>query len=217
MKITEKKLRSIIRKSLLKEEMLKIISNPHTPETELFNRIANYALDDDIQGALADPEVNTKDLYWMIDEMRPWVNRVGDADWMGDDVVVPDNWNAEDVYDFMQDLENAWHDDQYQKDTAAVAADPDKDWLEFIAGPFTSIITPDDLETLGWKEYKRYIRLSPPASISHGVGEVHIANEELQGRNSPGTREEFVEFLTNRAGAQLKKRKIYRSPPPLYD
>ena len=217
MKITKRQLKKIIRESLLKEEMLTIISNQYE-DVDVFNRIANYALTDDIAGAMADPEVNTDELYWEIDEMRPWVSRVGSKEeWMSDDAVVPDGWDADAVYEFMGDLENAWHQDQAKKDHAAVAADPDKDWLKFMANEFTSVIVPNDLESLGWKEYKRYIRLSPPSSISHAVGEVHITNDDLSAGHSPGTREEFIEFLTNRAGKTLKKRKIYRSPPPLYD
>lgn len=217
MKTTKRRLRRVIRETLLKEEMLKIIANPHSPETETFNRIANYALTNDIQGAMADPEVNTDELYWELDEMRPWVDRVGGKEqWCDDDCVVPDNWDADAVYDFMQDLENAWHDDQAKKDHAAVAADPDKGWLKFMANEFSSVVTPNDLETLGWKEYKRYIRLSPPASMSHAIGEIHIANDDIE-NHSPGTRQDFVDFLKKRAGKTLKKRKIYRSPPPLYD
>ncbi len=218
MKILKRQLRRIIRESLLVEtEMLKIISNPYSPETETFNRIANYALNNDIAGAMADPEVNTDELYWELDEMRPWVNRVGSSEeWCDDDCVVPDRWDAGAVYDFMEDLERAWHDDQAQKDATAVAADPDKDWLEFLEDEWTSTVTPKDLETLGWKEYKRYIRLSPPESISHAMGEIHVTNDAFL-EDAPGTREEFVEFLTRRAGKTLKKRKIHRSPPPLYD
>ena len=218
MKITKKQLGKIIRESLLIEaDMLKIISNPSSPETEVFNRIANYALTNDIAGAMADEEVNTDELYWELDEMRPWVSYVGgDEQWMTDDAVVPDNWDADAVYDFMGDLESAWHNDQAKKDHAAVAADPDKDWLKFMANEFTSVVTPSDLETLGWKEYKRYIRLSPPASMSHAMGEIHIANQDIE-QHGPGTRQDFVDFLTKRAGKTLKKRKIYRSPPPLYD
>ena len=218
MKITKRQLKRIIRESLLIEtEMLKIMDNPYE-DLSVFNRIANYALTDDIAGAMADPEVNTSELYWEIDEMRPWVNRVGDNsdDWFADDTVVPEGWDAGAVYNFMGDLENAWHKDQEQKDAAAIAADPDKDWLKFMGNEWTSTVTPDDLETLGWKEYKKYIRLSPPTSMSHAVGEIHIANQEIEDY-APGTREEFVEFLTKRAGKTLKKRKIYRSPPPLYD
>ena len=218
MKITKRYLRKLIRESLLQEEMIKIISNPHSPETEVFNRIANYALSNDIQGAMADEKVNTDELYYDLDDMRPWVGRVGgkDSNWMDDDAVVPDDWDADAVYGFMQDLENAWHDDQAKKDHAAVAADPDKDWLKFMANEFSSVVTPNDLETLGWKEYKRYIRLSPPASMSHAIGEIHIANDDIE-NHSPGTRQDFVDFLKNRAGKTLKKRKIYRSPPPYYD
>ena len=219
MKVTNRHLRKIIRESLLVEtEMLKIMDNAYE-DLSVFNRIANYALTDDIAGAMADPEVNTDELYWEIDEMRPWVNRVGDDsdNWFADDAVVPDGWDADAVYEFMGDLENAWHDDQAKKDHAAVAADPDKDWLKFMANEFTSTIVPNDLESLGWKEYKRYIRLSPPSSISHAVGEIHITNDDFSSGHSPGTREEFVDFLTKRGGKTLKKRKIYRSPPPLYD
>ena len=206
-----------VHEGILKEEMLKIIANTHSPETEIFNRIANYALTNDIAGAMADKEVNTDELYWELDEMRPWVNRVGGKEqWCDDDCVVPDNWDAEAVYDFMEDLERAWHDDQAKKDHAAIAADPDKGWLEFMGDEWSSTITPNDLETLGWKEYKKYIRLSPPASISHGMGEIHITNDDIES-HSPGTRQDFVDFLTKRAGKTLKKRKIYKSPPPLYD
>jgi hypothetical protein len=150
--------------------------------------------------------------------MRGWIDKVGsDERAFTDDAVVPEGWDADEVEGFMEDLEAAWHKDQAKKDHAAVAADPDKDWLKFMANEFTSTIVPNDLESLGWKEYKRYIRLSPPSSISHAVGEIHITDDDFSGGHSPGTREEFIEFLTNRAGKTLKKRKIYRSPPPLYD
>ena len=219
MKITRHQLRRIIRESLLVEtEMLKIMDNQYE-DLSTYNRIANYALTNDIAGAMADPEVNTDELYWELDEMQGWVDHVGDEDghWFAEDAVVPDNWDADAVYAFMKDLEAAWHKDQATKDHAAVAADPDKDWLKFMANEFQSVIVPNDLESLGWKEYKKYIRLSPPESISHAMDEIHITNDDLSGGHSPGTREEFVEFLTNRAGKTLKKRKIYRSPPPLYD
>ncbi len=218
MKVTRHQLRQIIKESLLVEtEMLKIMDNPYE-DLSTYNRIANYALTNDIAGAMADPEVNTDELYWELDEMRGWIDKVGsDERAFTDDAVVPEGWDADEVEGFMEDLEAAWHKDQAKKDHAAVAADPDKDWLKFMANEFTSTIVPNDLESLGWKEYKRYIRLSPPSSISHAVGEIHITDDDFSGGHSPGTREEFIEFLTNRAGKTLKKRKIYRSPPPLYD
>ena len=100
---------------------------------------------------------------------------------------------------------------------AAIAADPDKAWLKFLGKEWTSQIEPDDMKDIKWKEYKRYIRLTPPSSISHGVGEIHITRDDI-GSSSPGTYEEFIEFLNRRAGGQLGRRKPYRkSPPPMYD
>ena len=218
MKITKTQLVRIIRESLLVEvEMLKIMDNPYE-DLSIYNRIVNYALTNDIKGALADPEVNTENLYSDLDAMRPHVNHVGDTSeqWFSEDAVVPDNWDGKAVFKFMEDLNVAWNKDQGKKDSTAIAADADKDWLEFLGDEWTSVITPDDLETMGWKEYKKYIRLSPPHSISHGMSEIHITNDDIASY-APGTKEEFVTFLTKRAGKNLKKRKIYRSPPPLYD
>ena len=218
MKISKRQLRQIIHESLLLEvEMLKIMDNPYE-DLSTYNRIANYALTNDIAGAIADPEVNTDELYWELDEMLGWVQYVGEDDGhFSEDVVTPPNWDLDKVYEFMEDLETAWHKDQSKKDKAAIAADADKGWLEFMSNEFQAMIVPNDLESLGWKEYKRYIRLSAPESISHVIDEIHITNDDFSHSSSPGTREEFVEFLTNRAGKTLKKRKIHRSPPPLYD
>ena len=56
MKITKRQLRQIIRESLLVEvEMQDIIVNSYE-DVEDYNILANYALANDIQGALADPQ-----------------------------------------------------------------------------------------------------------------------------------------------------------------
>ena len=123
-------------------------------------------------------------------------------------------------YDDMRKIEDAAWPIEDKRMEAAIAGDPDVTWLNFLGNHWTSRIEPDDMKDIKWKEYKKYIRLSPPYSISHAVGEIHITNDDLApspGGHSPGTREEFVEFLTNRAGKNLKKRKIYRSPAPYYD
>ena len=128
MKLTKRHLRKLIKEELLREqgEMLKIIANPTSPETEVFNKIANYALNDDIHGALADSDVNTEYLDLDIDSMRPWVKRVGgEGQWMDEDAVVPDNWDAEAVYDFMEDLESAWYDQRGKEGTQAHLSSPD--------------------------------------------------------------------------------------------
>lgn len=212
MKITKRQLRRIIRESLLVEAEMQDLIVSDYEDVDVFNRIANYALTNDIAGALADPKVNTSELYYDLDAIRPWIKRVGDVEWMGPDAVTPEGWNRNAVFKFMRDLNDAWRDESSKKDAAAIAADPDKAWLEIMGKAWGESITPDDLKTLGWKLYKNYIRLSPPQSISHGVDEVHITNDTLA-----GNRKGFEEFLTRRAGKTLKNRKRRRSTPSMYD
>ena len=109
MKITRRQLKKIIRESLLTEaEMLKIMHNPYE-DLDTMNAIANYALTNDIQGALADPLIDIDNVYYDIDEMKGWVHKVGkdDEGYFSEDVVVPENWDLEAVYQFMDDLEDA--------------------------------------------------------------------------------------------------------------
>ena len=62
--LTDKQLRKIIREalSLSESKMLPIIVNPYE-DLETMNRVANYALTNDIQGALADEMVNYENLH----------------------------------------------------------------------------------------------------------------------------------------------------------
>jgi hypothetical protein len=112
-------------------------------------------------------------------------------------------------------VENAAWKIESARQNELIANDPDKSWFELMGNQWSSLITPEDMETIGWKEYKRYIRLKPPRSISHGVGETNISWEDIE---RVGPREEFIEFLITRAGVELKKRPAYSKPTPsLYD
>ena len=82
---------------------------------------------------------------------------------------------------------------------------------------WSSMIEPNDMEGIKWKEYKKYIRLKPPPSISHGAGEINIQKDEIK-RLYSGALEDFMDFLTTRAGGDAGKRKPYKkSPAPYYD
>ena len=217
MKITKTQLRNIIKESLLGEgAMQDIIVNPYE-DTEDYNIIANYALANDIPGALADPAikhyVDKNEMGWIADEAITWFEMVGEDESMP----APEGWDSDAAFQFLKDLESAaWKVYQKQED-AAIAADPDKEFLEFLGNQWTSTISPNDMEGIKWKEYKKYIRLKPPPSISHGVGEIHITREDTENLY-PGAWEDFKDFLTTRAGGDAGKRKPYRkSPPPLYD
>ena len=219
MKITEDRLRSIIRESLLREqqEMQDIIVNEYE-DVEDYNRLANYALNNDIKGALADPElkyyIDKNEMGWVADEATGWFKHVGEEEY---GMPAPEGWDLKKAHKFLRDIEDeAWKVYQKQED-AAIASDPDKEFLEFLGNEWTSTISPDDLEGIKWKEYKKYVRLTPPPSISHGVGEINISKENINDLYS-GAYPDFIDFLTTRTGGDAGRRAPYKkSPPPIYD
>jgi hypothetical protein len=219
-RITRRQIREILKESLLVEtDMQDIIVNSYE-DVEIYNILANYALNNDIQGALADPEikpyVEKNEVQWISDEAGGWFENVGKPGYE-DEMPAPEGWDRDAAYKFLTDLENAaWkvYDKQAQ---AAIAGDPDKEFLEFLGNQWSSMIEPNDMEGIKWKEYKKYIRLKPPPSISHGAGEINIQKDEIK-RLYSGALEDFMDFLTTRAGGDAGKRKPYRkSPPPMYD
>ena len=218
MKLTKRNLRKIIKESLLNETKMQDIIVNEYEDVDDYNILANFALKGDIAGALAHPDikhyVDKNEMGWFADDAITWFEQVGSDEGY---LPAPEGWDSDKAHKFLKDIENAaWKVYQKQED-AAIAADPDKEFLEFLGNEWTSSISPDDMKGIKWKEYKRYIRLKPPPSISHGVGEIHITKEDTDNLY-PGAWEDFKDFLTTRAGGQLGKRKPYRrSPPPIYD
>ena len=217
MKITKRQLRKIIKESLLLEaEMLPIIVNEYE-DVEDYNILANYAHRNDMQGALQDPTlqhyIKNNEVAWLVDDSYGWLKHVGKEN----EQPAPEGWDLDKIYDFVKRFQDtAWK--EYQKlEDAAIAADPDREFLEFLGNQWTSTISPDDMPDIKWKEYKKYIRLKPPRSISHGVGEINVSKENIKALYS-GAYEDFMDFLTTRAGGQLGRRAPYKkSPPPIYD
>ena len=218
MKIKQSKLKRIIRKSLLSESAMQDIIVNEYEDVDDYNILANFALTGDIAGALAHPDikhyVDKNEMSWLADDAITWFEQVGGAEGY---LPAPKGWDSDKAFDFLKDLESAaWKVYQKQED-AAIAADPDKEFLEFLGNEWTSTISPADMKGIKWKEYKKYIRFRPPPSISHGVGEINVSKENIKALY-PGAYEDFMDFLTTRAGGQLGRRAPYRrSPPPIYD
>ena len=122
------------------------------------------------------------------------------------------------TWDDFRKIESAAWPIEDSRIKAAIGNDPDKQWLEFLGRSWSSYIEPDDLKSIKWKEYKRYIRLSPPDSISHGEGEIHVTKRDVENSSSVGSWDDFKQFLSKRASGQLKRRPARRrSPGPIYD
>jgi hypothetical protein len=220
MKVTESHLRKIIRKSLLREqqEMLDIVVNEYE-DVEDINILANYALRNDMQGALKEPElqhyIEKNEAMYLTDEGMGWLKHVGEKEY---GMVAPEGWDLDKIVKFFKDFEDEAYKEYDKMAQKAINSDPDKEFLEFLGNQWSASIEPNDMEGIKWKEYKKYIRLKPPPSISHGVGEIHITKEDTDGNLYPGAYEDFKDFLTTRAGGDAGKRKPYkRSPAPYYD
>ena len=216
MKITRRQLRRIIQEALLKEEMLKIISNPHSPETEMFNRIANYALTNDITGALADSKVNTSNLDWDLDDMRPWVNRVGGTgQWMEKDAVVPDNWDAKAVYGFMERLKNAWSDQQgLASDNEHFASDYAEEREAIGSALGASYVLPKEISSITYQIRRKG---GKPSGINieddNTIG--NIDSRDLSQFST--TFDKIIKALDAGGATVRKKRKPAKRVPPMYD
>lgn len=200
MKVTRRQLRKIINESLLLEQ-----EAPAWPGDEEFIQellpFATTEMWSEAAQLMFHYGFSYEDLSLDLDDSE-WVWKMDDQN-----PDLPDRWGDKIV-------DAAWKIEDKRQDEL-IANDPDKQWLELMGNQWSSSITPEDMETLGWKEYKRYIRLKPPRAISHGVGEINISWEDIE---RVGPREEFIEFLDTRAGVKLKKRPAYPKPtPPLYD
>lgn len=216
MKITKRQLRKIIKESLLLEsEMLPIIVNPYE-DLGTMNRVANYALTNDIQGALADKMVNYDDLDLELDEMRGWVNKVGkNPDYFSEEAVVPDNWNLDKVYQFMEDLEKAWMKSQGQSADSEHASSPGVKEREVIgSGLSYNYVLPSEIKGL---EFQIRRRGGKPSNIniedSNAIGNISARQAAQKGL----TLDDIIDVLRANGAKERKKRKPIRHTPPLYD
>lgn len=206
MKITKRQLRRIIKEAILKEAKAWPGDNEWIA---MFTPLIQNQRWDDAAALMFDHGFSYPDIQLDLDDSE-WKWQM-DANMDDAGTPLPRGWTDK--------VNNAAWKVEDKRMQGAIAGDPDVDWLKFLGNQWTSQIEPDDMPGIKWKEYKRYIRLSPPSSISHGVGEITVNKEDVEyDFGKPGTWDEFKEFLERRAGGQLGKRKPYRrSPPPVYD
>jgi hypothetical protein len=219
MKISKSRLRRIVQESLLKEELLPLIVSEYE-DVGLFNRLANYALTNDIQGALADPDMQDEEGYLWIEEARSHFEDVA-AEWEGaGGGPAPTEWDEDAAYKFLDKLEDAWYNDQRKRDASAHSAAPGSAEREVIGDVFTSgPILPRDIPYVNYQPHKSggvvvALRLTD-ADGRLGHMEVVMDEQDAQGF---GTTLQAVMDALEQGGAKLvKKRKPVKYTPPLYD
>jgi hypothetical protein len=219
MKITKRQLRRIIRETLLVEtEMLKIMHNSYE-DLDTMNRVANYALTNDIDGALADPNVNYENLDMDLDEMRGWVQYVGKDDGhFSRDSVTPDNWDLSKVYKFMEDLESAWMNQRGAAMDSKHQSDPGVQEREVIGNSLTMNYI--DFDDIGKITYQIRRKGGKPSNINieyndGGIDFGNISADQVQ--NAGLSMADILDILSSGGAKERKKRKPIKHTPPMYD
>lgn len=217
MRITRIQLRKILREALLAEEtkMLPIMVNTYE-DLEVMNRVANYALTNDIAGAMADENVNYENLDLDLDNMSGWVDKVGKDDGsFSKGSVVPDNWDLDAVYDFMEDLEEAWGNDQGGKaDTAHLTAPNVKEREVIGQGLSYSYASPEEIKGM---EFQIRRKNGKPSNINieddDAIGNITADQAQQAGF----TLDDIVAVLIDNGAKERKKQKPIKHTPPMYD
>ena len=220
MKITRRQIRKIIKETLLLEtEMLPIIVNPYE-DLETMNRVANYALTNDIAGALADDMVNYENLDLDLDEMRGWVNKVGKKpDYFSEEAVVPDNWDIDKVYKFMGDLEDAWIKKKGAASDSKHQSDPGVEEREVIGNSLTmDYIDFDELKNVTYQIRRKG---GEPANINleyNDDGARDFGNISAdQVRRAGLSMEDVIKILSDGGAKEQKKSPSVKPTPQMYD
>ena len=194
--------------------------NPYE-DLETMNRVANYALDNDIEGALADEMVNYENLDMDLDEMRGWVTKVGKNDGSySEDAVVPDNWDLAKVQKFMNDLENAWYEKQGEAADAEHASEPSKGEREVIGSSLTmKYVTKDDIKRITYQIRRKG---GKPSNINleykpEGGGSDFGNITADQAKRAGFDLQKIADVLYAYGGKEQKKSPPVKRTPSMYD
>ena len=217
MKITRRHLRRIIRETLLVEnkKMIDIVTNSYEDVTDI-NVLANYALRDDMEGALKDPKlqyyIEKNEAQYLVDDARGWLHLVGDEKQMGP---APAGWNLNDVYDFIEEFEDEAFRVFSQKEQGEHGSLPAKKEREIIGKALTmSYVMPDDIKNI---EFQIRRTGGKPKNINieddNMISNITAQEVERQGL----TLDDIANVLRDGGAKERKKQKPIKHTPPMYD
>ena len=216
MRITKRQLRRIIRESILSEQkMLDIITSPYE-DVEVFNILANYALNDDMQGALKDPTlkpiIDANDMDLIIDQSKNYIPYVGKPK-SGYDA--PPGWNIDDVYDFLEELEEKSYEAFSKKESGDHSRLPAAKERELIGQSLNqSYVMPDEIKGLEFQVRRK----GGKASNINIEDERTTSNISADSASQAGfTLDDIIKVLIDGGAKERKKRAPIKSTPPVYD
>ena len=222
MKITEVKLRRFIRKALIKEsqEMLDIVTSPYE-DVEDINILANYALRDDMQGALKDKElkyyIDKNEAAMLVDDSMGWLKHVGNEQY---EMPAPEGWDLDKVYTFFSKFEDEAYKAYSKKAAAASAAAPNRAERKAIGRAFTyDDVSEDEIAYITFQLRRKGGKVVNINMEDHdsrlGNMTTGMSSEFAAGY---GTTLDKVEKTLRDGGAkERKKRKPVKRSMPYYD
>jgi hypothetical protein len=210
LKISRLKLKRIIRESLLVEQaMIEFVRGGDNNEFE--NKLANYAHVGDIQGALADADINTENLDLDLDEFRGNMKYIEHPD-----------FDKQRTKEFIVALEDAWYDYTSKKGQQALASSPNKAELEAIGGGLHMVLD-TDLPYITYQPRRKGGKIvaimiednEGPNGFPMGNMSTVLRDDSVKGY---GTTLDKIMAVLDNGGANLrKKRKPVKSSTPYYD
>ncbi len=218
MKITESKLRQIVREALLIErrEMLNLVTSPYEDLTDI-NVLANYALNNDMQGALKDPVlrsyVEKNQAQALVDNSYEYLKYVGDT--KQGLPPAPEGWDLDKVYGFVEKFENEAVKTSRQQKGQSHDALPAKKEREIIGSALTmSYVMPDDIKQIEFQIRRSggqptNINIENPSMVSN----ITAREVERQGL----TLDDIARVLRDNGARERKKSPSQKYTPPVYD
>lgn len=196
--------------------MLSIVRNDYE-DVEDINILANYALRDDMQGALRDPDlqhyIDKNEMGYLVDDSWGWLKHVGDED--SYNMPAPEGWDLKKVSQFFKDFEDEAYSVFSKKEKGDHTSLPAKKERETIGQALTQqYVMPDEI-----KEIEFQIRRK-----GGQVNNINIENDNMttnissQAAKQNGvTFDDIIKTLRGGGAKERKQQKPVKHTPPMYD
>jgi len=222
MKIAKKQLRHIIREALTlsEQKMLDIVVNEYE-DVEDINILANYALRDDMQGALKDKElqyyIDKNEAAMLVDDSMGWLKHVGDERY---GMPAPEGWDLDKIYTFFSKFEDKAYSVYSKKAKEASAAGPNRAERKAIGSAFTyDDVSEDEIASITFQLRRRggkVVNINME-DHDHQLGNMTTGMSEEEAKRLGTTLDKIEKTLRDGGAKERKKKKPVRRSTPYYD
>ena len=222
MRVTKRQLRGLIREALLQEQtkMLDILTNPYEDVSDI-NILANYALRDDMQGALKDKElqyyIDKNEAAMLVDDSMGWLKHVGDEQY---EMPAPEGWDLDKIYTFFNKFADEAYKAYDKKSKAASAAAPNRAERKAIGRAFTfDDVSEDEIAYITFQLRRKGGKVVNINMEDHDskLGNMTTGMSEEEAKRLGTTLDKIEKVLRDGGAKERKKSKPIRHTPSMYD